>query len=326
MDALCFGNLVVDLRRREDEVGRRGEPLRIVEAPLELRIGGISILAAALKRIGLEVGLMGAVGRDLMGYGLKEYLTREVGVDTQGIREVESPTSSSFIRLGAGQRYVEHAIGASAELLPGDGDVAFVREQHPRLFAIGYAGLLPLLDANGGAGMAQWIESIQANDVLVALDTHTVPPYAMLARPLGVADVFICNGEEGEGITGIPVGSPEATVSALWTRFPQARPSRPRLLGLALSDGAQLAYGAGSDFDKEWVDNPRFGSFSPHDLTGAGDCFRAGAYAYLVKHADKWHEGKLDLIRLGRWGHLVATQCLERGEIRPPDLSQLEAA
>jgi sugar/nucleoside kinase (ribokinase family) len=173
--------------------------------------------------------------------------------------------------------------------------------------------------------MARWMEAVQTRGALAALDTHTVPPYAMLERPLGVADTFICNGEEGEGITGIPAGSPEATVSALWAKFPQTRPNRPRLLGVALPEGVQLAYGAGSDFDSVWVANPLFGSFSPSDLTGAGDCFRAGAYAYVVQHMEEWRKGGLELGRLGRWGHSVATECLASGEVRPPTLTELEA-
>jgi len=326
VEVLCFGNIVADLRRPSEEADRGGEPLRIVDRPVELRVGGVAILAVALKRIGLAVGLMGAVGRDLTGYGLREYLRTEVGIEVQGVRVLEAPTSASFIRLSGGQRYVEHSLGASGQLSPDDGDLAIVKKSAPRLVATGYAGLLPRLDAECGERMAQWIESVQAMGALAALDTHTVPPYHMLERPLRVVDVFICNREEGRGITGLPDAAPEEVVARLWKRFPHKDPGKPRLLGMTTADGVQLAYGRGDDVTTAWVRNPAFGILSPEDLTGAGDCFRAGVYAHLVQHAAEWGRGQLDLHRLGSWGHAVAAECLATRSIHPPSLSALEAS
>jgi len=325
VEVLCFGNIVVDLRRPSEEVDEGREPLRIVDRPIELRVGGVAILAVALRRIGLSVGLMGAVGRDLAGYGLREYLRTEVGIDVRGVRALSVPTSASFIRLSGGQRYVEHSLGASGELSPEDGDLAIVEKCAPRLVATGYAGLLPRLDAGHGEGMARWIEGVQAKGALAALDTHTVPPYQMLERPMQVVDVFICNREEGPGITGRPGAPPEEVVATLWARFLQKDPGKPRLLGMTTADGVQLAYGRGDQVATAWVGNPGFGTLSPEDLTGAGDCFRAGVYAYLVQHVGEWRSGELDLRALGRWGHAVATECLSRKAIQPPSLSALEA-
>ena len=326
MEVLCFGNIVVDLRRPSEEVDEGREPLRIVDRPIELRVGGVAILAVALRRIGLAVGLMGAVGRDLAGYGLREYLRSEVGIDVQGVKVLEAPTSASFIRLSRGQRYVEHSLGASGELSPDDGDLAIVKKCAPRLVATGYAGLLPRLDARRGEGMAQWIESVQRMGALAALDTHTVRPYQMLDRSMQVVDVFICNREEGRGITDLPDAAPEDVVSALWTRFPQKDPGKARLLGMTTADGVQLAYGRGDDVTAAWVRNPAFGTLSPEDLTGAGDCFRAGVYAHLVQHAREWGSGELDLRGLGSWGHAVAAECLAKRSIHPPSMSALEAS
>ncbi len=310
MDAICFGSIIVDYRRQGDESGQAAEPLRIVDRAVDLHVGGIPILAVALKGMGFDVGLMGCVGRDIAGHGLRSYLAEEVGLNVDAVRTVDAPTSSSFIRLTPEQRYVDHTPGASAGLGGGQEELAFVVEHAPALVAIGYSGLLARLDADGGAQMARWIAAIQSAGVLAAMDTHTVPPYAMLARPVPLADVFLCNQEEGQGITAL-VGAPvEEVVAALWSKFPPARPERYRLLGVAMPEGVQLAYGRGSEFAARWVANPHFGTFTPADLTGAGDCFRAGLYAEIIRAPADFAAGRLDLDRAGLAGHDAACEFL----------------
>ncbi len=176
--------------------------------------------------------------------------------------------------------------------------------------AIGYAGLLPKLDADRGRKMAEWIVAVQQKGTLVALDTHTVPPYAMLEKPVGVADVFICNREEACGITGPGKDSPEKGLAAIWSKFRARDPSRYRLLGLAMAEGVQLAYGHAGEFANQWIANPHFGTFTPADLTGAGDYFRAGVYASIMRQLREFASGQLNLVRTGLAGHDVAYQQL----------------
>ena len=310
MDAICFGSIIVDHRRAASAAGA-GEPLRIVEKAVDLHVGGIPILATALKRMGFDVALMGCVGRDIAGHGLRTYLADEAGLNVDAVRTIDAPTSSSFIRLTADQRYVDHTPGASAELLPGDPEVAFVGRYRPALMAIGYSGLLPRMDADGGRAMAEWIAAVQERGTIVALDTHPVPPYAMLEKPVPVADVFICNKEEGAGITGLSAGRPDEIVSAMWSQFGAAHPSKYRLLGLAMPEGAQLAYGRGETFVNEWVPNREYGTFTPTDLTGAGDSFRAGLYAQVMSQRLGFVAGRLKLPRAGHAGHEAACQYLK---------------
>ena len=312
MDVVCFGSIVIDHRRKTDLSGASPDPLRIVDRAVDLRIGGVPILARALKALGLEVGLMGCVGRDIAGYGLKAYLAEHVGLDVACVRHVDAPTSSSFIRLAAEQRYIEHTPGASAELTFQEGDAAFIEEHRPALLAIGYAGLLPKLDADGGHGMAALLQSIRRMGVLTALDTHTVPPYAMLEKAVGQADVFICNDEESQGITGLGTGAPAERLSCIWSRYPASDGVARRLLGIAMPDGVQFAYGTQEAFSNQWVPNPHFEAFVPTDLTGAGDYFRAGVYGYLVSHREAFAQAGLDLAQLGRAGHDTACEWLCR--------------
>ena len=311
MDALCFGSLIVDHRRRAAP-GDAGEPLRIVDRAVDLAVGGIPILAAAMKRMGFDVGLMGCVGRDIAGYGLQAYLAGEIGLDVEAVRMIDAATSSSFIRLTDRQRYVDHTPGAGAELDPGEKELAFVARRKPVLMAIGYAGLLARLDADGGEKMARWMRAVGDLGVIVALDTHTVPPYAMLAAPVPLADVFVCNREEAVGITGLADASPEQVLAAIWGKYPQADATQPRLMGVAMPEGVQLACGRAESFKSRWVTNPHYGTFTPGDLTGAGDCFRAGLYAEIIRSRDAFAAGALDLDRAGLAAHETARRYLTR--------------
>lgn len=266
MDVLCYGSIMVDFRRLEHTSDRPGEPLRFVDKAVDLHVGGIPILAMAAKRMGFDVGLMGCVGRDLAGYGLKAYL-------------------------------------------------AFVAKHKPKLLAIGYSGLLPKLDANGGEKMAEWIKVVQATGALVALDTHTVSPYTMLEKPVQVCDIFICNEEESQGISGLRNDSHEAVLAAIWSQFPPINQSRYRLLGLAVPEGVQLAYGQGDSFINHWISNPYYGTFTPSDLTGAGDYFRAGVYCEVTKQLPGFLNGRLNLTSAGQAGHQIACRYLQKPSI-----------
>jgi len=304
MDVLCFGSIIIDSRYSDEEAATFHEPLQIVDRAVNLEVGGMPILAMTMRRMGFDVGLTGCVGRDIAGYGLRAYLSDEAKINVDSLRLVAAPTSSSFIRLTSEQRYIKHAPGASAKLRPRSSDADFLATHKPKLVAIGYSGLLPYMDANGGRAMAEWIRTVQDLGGLAALDTHTVPPYRMLEKPVPGVDVFIVNKEEGEQIAGRSAAAdPSGVLDDMWRMFPQADPGRYRLLGVTEARGVQLAYGCHRGFENAWIPNPHYGAFQPADLTGAGDYFRAGLYGYIVTHVAAFHSGDLDFERAGLAGH-----------------------
>jgi sugar/nucleoside kinase (ribokinase family) len=315
MDILAFGIIVVDYRRARELSFANAEPLRLVEQGLELQVGGIPIVALTMQRMGFEVGLMGRVGRDLAGYGLKGFLEREAGIECEAVQAVAAPTSSSCILLSPTQRFIEHCPGASAVWRPGAAELDYTRRRRPKLMAIGYAGLLPQLDADEGREMAAWIEAVRALGTLVALDTHTMPAYAVLNKPVPLTDIFICNREEALGITGLPGADAAELLSNIWDRYPPRTSADFRLLGVAYPEGAQLAYGRGGEFESGWIASPAYGSFMPADLTGAGDYFRSGVYAAAATNPTAFRTGAFDFRQAGQLGHQVAAACLQ---CRPP--------
>jgi len=304
--------MVVDHRRKDDAEKPGEDPLHVVEKAVDLRVGGVAILAIAVQKMGLDAGIMGCVGNDIAGYGLKNYLAIEAQLNVDAVRIINAETSTSFIRLTPTERYIEHSPGASVGLSPGEPELAFIQEHNPKLTAIGYAGLLPKLDAGHGRGMARWIKAAQSAGSLVALDTHTVSPYTMLERSVPLADIFVCNKEEARGITNISSADASEIVSAMWSKFRAIDPRHFRLMGAAFADGAQLAYGYGQSYRNTWVANPHYGTFEPGDLTGAGDYFRAGLYAEVIEHIREFVKGSLDIAKAGLKGHSVAATNLRR--------------
>ena len=110
---------------------------------------------------------------------------------------------------------------------------------------------------------------------------------------------------------GLSAGRPDEVLSTMWSRFRAADPSRHRLLGLAMPEGAQLAYGRHETFANEWIPNRDYGAFAPADLTGAGDNFRAGVYAEVMNQRLGFFAGRLDLSRAGQGGHKAACRYLK---------------
>ena len=80
---------------------------------------------------------------------------------------------------------------------------------------------------------------------------------------------------------------------------------RYRVFGITLSHGVYILYGRKGVFDKGFVKS-LWHTNKPKDLTGAGDAFRAGFYAYLMKNIMPFDKGAFDWRRAGMLGNLTA--------------------
>jgi sugar/nucleoside kinase (ribokinase family) len=313
LDCVCFGTMVFDYRTRI-RAARPGmdAPLRIVTKPEDrFLVGGIPILAMFMARMGLGVAVMGRVGRDLAGYGIVEYLRRQHGIDTDGIVFSGLATATSVIRCTRRERYIRHYRGANADCAPDRRMMSLIRRRRPRMVAIGYAGLLPAMDADGGTAMARFLSAIRSRGILTALDTHTIGErYRMLQKPLPWADVFLCNEEEARRISGEKV--PDRMLRRIAVDHPSADRGACRLLGITAPNGAYLAYGADTEMETGFVAS-RWYTPRPTDLTGAGDAFRAGMYSYLIRNSRAFIDGSLDWKRAGLLANLTAAMAVTEG-------------
>jgi sugar/nucleoside kinase (ribokinase family) len=313
LDCVCFGSMVFDFRTRMRLEGRaRAAPLRILAGPEDRFLaGGVPILAMAMAGMGLGVAVMGRVGRDPAGYGLVGYLNREHGIDTEGVRFSEEATGYSVIRCTRRERHILHYRGANATCVPDRGMISLIRSRRPGMVAVGYAGLLPAMDANGGALMARFLSKIRSMGILTALDTHTVGKrYPMLRRPLRAVDVFVCNAEEARWISGEMVL--ERMLRRICVDHPPADREACRLFGVTVPNGAYLAYGVGTDMETGFVASP-WHTPRPLDLTGAGDAFRAGLYSFLIRNKRAFMDGSLDWKRAGLLANRTAATAVTEG-------------
>lgn len=306
IDCVCLGLVVVDERqkvtKRKESTPR--QPLRIVEEPPYFSPGGMSIVAIILQKMGLNTSLIGNIGRDIPGYGLKYFLTERYGINTAFLKNTEHRTSFSYIQLSSKDRYVEHFPGASKYFDVGEEELTYIHRESPPLVAIGYAGLLPELDKKNGAGMLKLIKAIRRMGLKVALDTHTLKDYCMLERPLKYVDIFICNEEEGKLITGEEKRTKIA--ECLWQKT-ASNDSDYKIVGLTLREGVYLNYGMKNKVEGDFIKSWWYGKVKPVDFTGAGDAFRAGLYAYLIKNLNKFDNGNFNYKIAGQLGNLTAT-------------------
>ncbi len=312
IDCLCFGSIVLDYRRKlSGDRKTESPPLQLTNKPIDFRIGGIPILAIILECMGFNTAVIGQVGKDIPGYGVKSFLGEKYGIDTEGIKFVQHPTSCSIINLTDQERYIQHNIGANAFLEADEKVLSLFDEKKPKITAIGYSGLLPAMDANNGIKMAEFIAALKAKGIKTALDTHTMrKDYSMLAKPLGIVDIFFCNEEEAKQISGKE--KPDEIVDCLLASNLEEKNSQYRVLGITYPNGTYICYGKQEKFVKGFVKSPWY-STKPKDLTGAGDAFRAGFYAYLLNNMQDFENGTFNWYRAGMLGNFTASVVVTKG-------------
>lgn len=115
---VVVGSLNADLTVRTERLPRPGETVR--GSPVVVAPGGKSAnQAAAAARLGAEVALLGAVGRDDHGDLLLRRL-QEAGVDVEGVLRLDGPpTGTALITVDAGgENTIVISAGANGELGP----------------------------------------------------------------------------------------------------------------------------------------------------------------------------------------------------------------
>lgn len=287
LECLSVGIFVADhLCEPIERLPEAGELVMAERLPLSMG-GCASNVAIDLKRLGVEVGVVGCVGRDAFGRFIIDTL-EHAGVDTTGVAELEGvETSGSLIINVRGQdRRFIHARGANgmmtAERIPMD------RVKSSRVFYVGGYCLMSALDGNE---LAKRFREARAAGVITMLDIVLPGPqgdhWERLAAVLPDTDVFLPNTDEAAIITGLkdPLAQAERFRSAGAKTVVITCGGEGSVL---VSDGLRLRAGI---YSVEY----RGG-------TGSGDAFDAGYIVGLLRGED--HAGCL------RWGSAVGASCV----------------
>lgn len=278
LDVLCFGIIVSDhLCLPISHLPRAGE--LVLSPRFELAIGGNAAnVSTDLTKLGVKVGVVGLVGKDVFGRHVRESL-EAAGVDCRLLCEsATSQTSQTLIVnvQGEDRRFI-HVVGANAEF-----DASQVTPEMVRDCRVLFLGGYLLAEKPAAASIVPLFQAARDAGIPTLLDVVVPGPgdYWLRMRPvLALTDVFMPNEDEAQLLTGEtnPWKQAEAfraagVRTAIITRGGQGC--------LIVSDEGRFEVGA---HRVEFVDG-----------TGSGDAFVSGFILGLLRGEDT-----LGCVRLG---------------------------
>lgn len=266
-EIICTGILVADVigwpLQRFPEYGR----LELVDN-MELHIGGCATNAGmALRKLGVEVAIIGKVGEDGLGDFVVSRL-KEAGLDTRAVRRSQTHNTSvtMVVVSETGERSFLHYIGANADLRLEDFELEGFAGA--KILYIGGALVLPGLD---GVPMAALLRRARDLGFMTFLDPVWDASgrwMSVLAQSLPHTDVFLPSIEEARQLTGKQ--EPESIARALLD------------CGVGI---VALKMGEKGCFVTNGDESYRVPALAVKavDTTGAGDCFAAGFLAATLR-------------------------------------------
>jgi sugar/nucleoside kinase (ribokinase family) len=265
-DVLCFGNLQVDvLCRPVLSLPPPGVLTPIDHIDLTLSGNGGNV-AATLGRLGVDVGLAGYRGADVIGDGFAITLDR-MGVDISMLpRHPSAPTGTSVVTvMPNGERGILFTNGANALFDLDAVPDAWLRE--PRVVTVSSVFVLPRFTGAAVAGLFARARVHGAVTVLNPSWPNQSQALEFLRPALAVADYFVFNLDEGRELTG--QDDPGLMLDAI-----DGLTAGPVVLTLGADGCIVREHGRRQHIAAEAV--------TAVDTTGAGDAFVAGFAAGLV--------------------------------------------
>jgi len=289
VDVVCLGILVADVVAKSvNDVPERGK-LGIVEK-IELHTGGCaSNTGSALKKLGVDVALIGKVGSD--GFG--DYVVGEMsksGLNVEGIkRDKETNTSCSLALVeDDGERRFIHCYGADGTFTEDDVDWNIIRGC--KILHVAGSLLMPTFD---GIQTAHVLEKARNMGITTSLDTawdakgkwlETIEP------SLKYIDIFLPSIEEAKMITSLDSAE---EIADFFLKYGM------KIVGLKMgSKGCFVKSSKG-----EIVKFPVF-NINAVDATGAGDAFVAG---FLIGVLNGW-----DMKKTAEFACAVGACCVQK--------------
>lgn len=167
--------------------------------------GAVSNTGLALHRLGIDVGLMGKIGRDLFGQGVLDLLACHSPALADGMIVSDSDATSYTVVISPPDvdRIFLHCPGANDTFRAED--VNYDKLTGAKLFHFGYPPLMRQMYLDNGAELAAMMQRVKAAGLTTSLDMAFVDPAseagqvnwpALLARTLPHVDVFLPSIEE----------------------------------------------------------------------------------------------------------------------------------
>lgn len=287
MDVISAGIVIADCVARPVERAPAPGELELVDE-IGLFVGGSAAnTGVALARLGLEVALVGRVGRDGFGDFL-EAATRGAGCDTRFLRRDDAPTSATLVNVDRlGERSFLHAVGANAHLRAADVPLDALAAGGARALHVAGYFILPGLEPE----VPELFAHASRLGLLTSLDSVWDPAgrWERLHACLPLTDLFCPSLHEARRLTGRE--DPREVVDALFglgVRRAVALKMGPQGSLLGGADGARLRVPAAP--------------VRAVDGTGAGDAFIGGFLA-------AWLRGE-GLEEAGRLGNAAGALCV----------------
>ncbi|HZZ73179.1 MAG TPA: carbohydrate kinase family protein [Pirellulales bacterium] len=286
LDCLSLGILVAD--HLCTPIARVPLPGEIVFCDaLPLSIGGCAAnVATDLARVGVEVGVVGCVGRDPFGQYLIQTL-HDRGVDTSGVTQLADVGTAASLVLnvqGEDRRFI-HAIGANARFTAES--ISQERVRQAKILYVGGYLLMPALNPHGE--LTRLFHDARRHGVKTVLDVVCGPGalWPQLEELLSETDVFLPNDHEAAAITGLsdPLAQAE-----------QFRRAGCGTVAITRGEQGTLLVSERTAFQAGVYPTTFVGG------TGAGDAFDAGYITGMLLGEDE--------IGCVKWGSALGASCV----------------
>jgi sugar/nucleoside kinase (ribokinase family) len=217
-----------------------------------------------------------------------------------------------------------------------------VMKLNPTIVYYMYSGLSDKADANGGKDLANFMRFCSQKGIVTIADSHTltnnpqlllesnakVKGYKILEPLLFELDLFFTSFDEARLIDqsigekrNHHLGSEKEFINnflkSLSQKFwrppvgevsPRADNKNPKIFGVTVKDGATVIYrDASGHITGPLMVASRFMSGVAIDLVGAGDSFRAGLVAYIVKNINDFKTGMINIAEAIQMANLFAS-------------------
>ncbi|MEK6646789.1 MAG: sugar kinase [Candidatus Firestonebacteria bacterium] len=285
-EVICVGIFVADIVAKPvEKLPKKGKLLLVDQ--MGLHSGGCACNTAnALGKIGIKTGVIGKLGKDVLGDFMLNTM-KSYNLNVQGIkRDPKTHTSATMVLLSPdGERSFLHYMGANAEFSYNDIDFSLIKKYKVLLLS-GFF-VMPKLD---GRPAAKLLKQAKLFGLTTALDTAwdaTGKWFSLIEPCLQYTDIFLPSIEEAKMISR--KNSPEDIAVFFLNKG-------VKIVGLKMGEK-----GSYIRTKNEKYIIPPFKT-KVVDATGAGDSFVAGFLTGIIK---KWH-----LKKTGEFANAVGACCI----------------